>query len=276
MTRSAAGTIEELWAERFAEPVFALTADQDWAPEWAIERFLAYVREERVPVHVFTTNPSAALGETRGDGGVTLGAHPNFGPGSTQGSTPEKVIATCRSLVPDARTFRSHSYAEDAKTLSLLLDAGFETDSNLCLFLQPNVVPLLHATGLLRLPVFLDDDSLLLWDSGGELDLEPMRTALATPGLKILNFHPTLFALNAPSAAHYEASRASIYGTPAAEVAPYEGRGIADVLREVIETIRSAGHALRSFEEIADEAWRDLRALPDPALYGWAARPGGA
>jgi hypothetical protein len=237
-----------------------------------MERFLAHVEAAGVPVHLFVTNRSKVVEKGSRDGTLTVGAHPNFIPGSSHGSTPEEVVATCRSLVPDARTFRSHSYAEDAKTLALLLEAGFETDSNLCLFLQPNLVPLIHATGLLRLPVFLDDDSLLLWDQGGDLDLKPMARALTTPGLKILNFHPTLFALNAPSVGHYEENREAVYGPAADELAPYQGRGLAKVLDELIELIGAAGRRFRSFPEIADEVWRDLRALEDPALYGWVTR----
>ena len=265
-------TVDKLWGERFAEPVFALTADQDWAPEWAMKRFLDFVAEAEVPLHLFVTNPSPAVERASRDSRVTLGAHPNFRPGSSHGSTPEEVVATCRSLVPEARTFRSHTYAEDASILSLMIEAGFETDSNLCLFLQPGIVPLIHATGILRLPVFLDDDSLLLWDHDGQLDLEPMEAALATPGLKILNFHPILFALNSPSAEHYEACREAAYRTDGPPLASFEARGTATVLGELIEWVRAGGHRLSSFPEVAAAAWRDLRAIDGHQLYRWTER----
>lgn len=274
---STPNTLSELWDERFAEPVFALTADQDWAPEWVMERFLAYVREAGLPLHMFVTNRSPAVERACREPGMTLGAHPSFIPGTSHGSTPEEVIATCRSLVPDARTFRSHAYAEDAHILSLLRHAGFETDSNLSLFLQPRIVPLIHANGILRLPVFLDDDSLLLWDGTGDLELQPMSKALATPGLKILNFHPTLFALNTPSVGHYRANKERLYGQPAEELAPFEGRGLADVLRELVDRIRDGRHELKPFEEIVEASWHDLRSLDDAALYAWgpASEPSG-
>jgi hypothetical protein len=257
-----------LWGQRFTEPVFALTADQDWAPEWAMERFLNFVAEVDVPLHVFVTNRSAAL-ERSQNKGVTLGAHPNFLPGSSHGSTAEEVITTCRTLVPDAHTFRCHAYAEDAFTLALLIEAGFETDSNLCLFLQSQIVPLIHATGILRLPVFLDDDSFLLWAGDWGMDLEPMKAALASPGLKILNFHPTLFAINCPSAEHYRVRRGMVYDPGAEPIPPYQGRGAGNVLEELIEWIRASGRRLSSFQDIAATSWRDLRSSERPALYGW-------
>ena len=51
------------WASFLEGPLFAFTADQDWAPEWAIEMFLDELRRFRIPLHVFRTNPSVA--ETR-------------------------------------------------------------------------------------------------------------------------------------------------------------------------------------------------------------------
>jgi hypothetical protein len=263
--------IHELWSKSFQDPVFALTADQDWAPEWALERFLEFTQAAEVPVHVFVTNSSRALERAEGSR-VTLGAHPNFMPGSSHGTTPEEVIATCRSLVPEARTVRSHAHAEDSHILELLIEAGFDTDSNLSLFLQPGLFPLIHSTGILRLPVFLDDDSLLLWDRDGSLDLEPTKRALATPGLKILNFHPALFAINCPSADHYRACRKDLYDGAAEPMTPFRGRGMATVLEELVAWLRAGGRRMSSFPEIARESWNGLRALDEPVLYGWGRR----
>lgn len=266
--------MDQLWSDDFAEPVYVLTADQDWAPEWAIERFLAFAEANGLPLHVFVTNRSPALEAAHAASRVTLGAHPNFLPGSSHGSSAEEVIASCRSLVPEAKTFRTHAYVESAHSLGLLREAGFQTDSNLCLFLQPGIVPLIHATGVLRLPVFLDDDSLLLWDREGALELDPMAGAFAGPGLKILNFHPTLFAINCPSSEHYRARRESIYDPEAPPEGPFEGRGTADVLAELIARARDSGHRFSAFEEVADAAWGRLRSRDGAALYGWGpARP---
>jgi hypothetical protein len=263
--------LHDRWRERFRDPVFVLTADQDWAPEWAIERTLDSLQAADVPVHVFVTNSSPAL-ERAPQPQVTLGAHPNFMSGSTHGSTPEEVIDTCRSLVPNARTVRSHAHAENSHILELLIDAGFDTDSNLSLFLQPGIVPLIHSTGMLRLPVFLDDDSLLLWDRSGTLDLAPTKRALETPGLKILNFHPALFAINCPSAEYYRAHRNELYDSTA-QVRPYDGRGLATVLEELIEWLRGeGGHTLAAFPEVVSDCRHDLDALEDGALYGWGSR----
>lgn len=263
--------MDSLWSDSFVEPRFVLTADQDWAPEWAMERFLAFAEAEEIPVHVFVTNPSPALEAASHDSRVSLGAHPNFLPGSSHGSTPQEVIANVRDLVPDADTFRTHTYAESAGGLDLMRAAGFRTDSNLCLFLQPEIVPLIHATGLLRLPVFLDDDSLLLWDREGKLELGPMSESLASPGLKILNFHPLLFAINCPSAQHYRDRREQLYEPGAPPPEPFAGRGVADVLEELIAIVRGDARELSSFTEVAAAAWDLLGSRRGEGLYGWGA-----
>ena len=260
-----------LWDEGFDEPVFAFTADQDWAPEWVMSRFLEQIEAHELPVHVFVTNESGAL-EDRGGPSLTLGAHPNFLPGSSHGSTPEEVVSRCRSLVPGATTFRSHAYAESTEIIGLMREAGFSSDSNLCLFLQPAVVPLVHASGILRFPVFLDDDSLLWW-GGGSLDLDPMADVLASPGLKILNFHPTHVALNSPSVEHYRENKQTVYGSGGGEVEAFDGRGVASLLADLVQRIRSNGHHLASFAEIADDAWKQVASSTDPALYAWREDP---
>src|SRR5271156_5608910 len=68
------------------KPMFAFTADQDWAPEWAAEIFLEELRRFRIPLHIFRTNPSAAFDRAVRDGEAEQGWHPNFLPGSSHGS----------------------------------------------------------------------------------------------------------------------------------------------------------------------------------------------
>ena len=52
---------QRLWGRVASEPVFVLTSDQDWAPEWAITTFLKKAKKWDQPLHVFRTSPSAVL-----------------------------------------------------------------------------------------------------------------------------------------------------------------------------------------------------------------------
>lgn len=230
-----------MWAD---QPTFVLTGDQDWAPPWALQRWLEAGRG--VPMHLFVTNPDDVVAAPPPN--LTLGIHPNFLPGSTHGDDPAAVIAHCLALVPGAWTFRSHAFAEATPWLDALVEAGLRADSNLCTDLQPGLTPLRHACGLVRLPVFLEDDVVLR--SGRVPSVDELE--LFTPGLKILNFHPALVAINARSLEDYAGARGALYGGE--PWVGHEGRGIADLLGELLEAVEARGHRFMSFETLAERA----------------------
>ena len=257
---------------RFDRPVFLLTSDQDWAPEWAVDTLFEDTLGHGIPLHLFQTNASHAVQAASAGTGLTIGIHPNFLPGSSHGSTPDDVIRHCVALAPGAATFRCHTFFENTAVLGRLFASGFRVDSNLGLFGQPNLVPLFHCTGILRLPVFFEDDVFYNL-SGPALDLEPLRARLFSPGLKVINVHPSLIGLNAPSQAYYDGQRAQLYGA-GGSASPFQGRGSRDVLRNLIAAVRAGGHQFESFEAVAAEcaAQAQAHAARDAGLYGWGAR----
>lgn len=252
------------WAELASEPTFVLTGDQDWAPDWTLELMISLAGEHDVPLHLFVTNEAAPLRAP----GVSLGIHPNFLPGSSHGSDPAAVIEHCQDLVPGATTARTHAFTESTHWLAELARAGVTVDSNLCVLLQPDLVPLLHVTGLLRLPVFLEDDVVLRWSPHvpAITDIEPW---LFKPGLKILNFHPALVGINAHSAEHYESARTDLFGGSAAGRFDHAERGICDLLGELIEAVHQRGLRFVSFPAVAQRALELRQAAYAGGMLGW-------
>lgn len=255
-----------LFESFLAEPVFTLTSDQDWAPDWALASLLEIAEEENIPLHLFATNASRVLGSTEAE--VTLGIHPNFHMGSSHGDTEDEVIETCLELVPDACTFRCHSFYENTTVLRKLLARGLYADSNLLTFLQPQLCPLLHGTGILRFPVAFEDDVFLEW-AAPDLDLTQVLDCLMAPGLKVLNFHPALVALNAPSVDYYNRMRSQLYDASGATVEPYDGVGARTVLIDVMRAVRAAGIAFRSFPSLVEEARLSIATTLPDGLYRW-------
>jgi len=188
-------------------------------------------------------------------------------PGSTHGETDDAVIDSCQKLVLDASSFRCHAFFENTYIIRKLVARGFTADSNLLAFLQPGLVPIVHGAGLLRFPVFLEDDVFLQWASS-ELDVRRVARLLCTPRLKILNFHPSLVALNAPTFAYYEARREMLFGAKDTKGERFEGRGVETILRDLIATVRQAGYDFASFPSLVDAAYD---AVPDD-LYTWPGR----
>jgi hypothetical protein len=260
--------VTDLWRGLVQQPVFVLTADQDWAPEWATGRLLAFARDLRIPLHVFVTNPSKEIDGAIAAGVASRGIHPNFLPGSTHGASPEEVIDHFGAFAPEATTVRAHSLREDTPVLRLLAASGFTADSNLCLHLQPGIEPLLGAAGMLRLPIFLEDDVLLHWGAG-DLPAAALEEVLLTPGLKILNVHPALFALNAPSLVHYERHRPDLYGGHRGPVPAYPGRGVQTLLADVASAVRSNGGRFTALPDLVDMALVRLAENAPAALRTW-------
>jgi hypothetical protein len=242
---------ERLWGRVASEPVFVLTSDQDWAPEWAIKIFLEKVKKWAVPLHMFRTSPSAALDGAIHSGTIEQGWHPNFLPGSSHGATVDEVVGYCQRMFPGARTMRAHCFAEDTHRMRALARAGIVADSHWGTPCQGYLLPLVHFTGILRLPVYFEDDVAF---AAGASQVGAFRKTLFTPGLKILIFHPMFVGCNTPSMKHYSEVRDRVFGS--AEPAPgvrWEGRGTANLFDELMDEILSAGYRFTSLHRLVDE-----------------------
>jgi hypothetical protein len=245
-----------------------MTGDQDWAPDWALDAALRLAADAGVPFHVFATNRSELLDHDR----IDIGIHPNFLRNSTHGATDAEVVAHCLELFPRARTARSHCFAESTPALTLLLEHGIVADSNTCLHLQPNISPQIHGAGLIRMPVFMEDD-VLIRHAGRVPAIDDLFPTLFSPGLKVFNFHPALLAINAPDANTYEAARPALYGSSPEPVAPQRDRtGVADLFQALVGQVTARGHRFERFEDLVDEASTRFTSEFPAGLCGW--RPG--
>jgi len=224
-----------------AAPVFCFTTDVEWAPEWAIGDMLSFFHERALPLTPFITHSSALVSKYYDQPGMRqrAGLHPNFLPNSSHGNTREEVINTMFGLWPHAVSYRSHWFYEDSRTALDLKQRGLLYDSNLCLFLQPNCVPLVHNSGLVRFPVFWEDD--VHFTKGIPFAFGPFREYFETPGLKVINLHPLIFALNVPTMEYYTAHK-HINTNPDPEVgrnARFIGAGARTFVEELADHVQN-------------------------------------
>lgn len=205
-----------------SEPVFCFTSDTDWASEATVEATFELFEEFDVPLTPFVTGPSEVVRQRFAPDNLgRVGVHPNFLPQSTHGVNLVEVLETVRGFWPEAKGLRSHGFY-DTSQLSLAARAdGFAWDSNLCLFLQPGLVPLHHFSGLLRFPVFWEDDVHAYKQLGP--DFSELVERFEAPGLKVINVHPAHMALNTRGVAG-------------------GARGVTDFVRELLEHVRQNGH----------------------------------
>lgn len=190
-------------------PVFCLTADTDWASDWAIADLLGLAGEYGIRPTLFATHRSPAILAFANEHPQDLGLHPNFLPDSTHGAGESDVVEHLRGLFPKAETYRAHCFFDHTRLQRRFWDFGFRYDSNLCLFLQPQLVPLRLSSGLVRFPVFWEDDVHWAWNNG-DWSLDTFLPHFLTPGLKILNVHPFFIAANLPGEKYYVSVKSHI------------------------------------------------------------------
>lgn len=241
---------------------FVLTADQDWAPEWATRELLDWAHSEGLPLHVFQTNPSDALDEASAQGRITRGWHPNFSAASSHGADEAAVVAHMASMLPGARTVRCHGFAESFAALGHLAEAGIAFDSNFPSAFAGHLLPSVHSTGIVRLPVWFEDD---VWMRlfPDQTDLAPLKAAWDKPGLKVVNVHPVHFALNSPSMAYYDAQRPALYGSDDRGPQRYDGPGTRDVITRIVDDARAEGESWHAFEDVCDDVASLVHASPE-------------
>jgi hypothetical protein len=220
----------ELFLEK---PFYCFTMDTDWASEEQIDFTLDLFDEYGVVMTPFITHPSETIARRFSDKRDIVGLHPNFLPESSHGDSYEKVVDHVRRLWPESVFYRSHSFFDNTHIGRLFSEFGFKFDSNLLLYLQNHLFPLKHNSGLLRFPVAWEDD-VHLWKR-----LPPHITTitdfLASPGLKIFNFHPIHVYLNTPSLAYYFATKEKSMKRS------FEGSGVKTMLIELLEWLENEG-----------------------------------
>lgn len=244
----------------YDQPVFVFTTDIDWASEYCIATLLDAMTARGVKPTAFVTHDSAELTARAARGEVDLGTHPNFLPHSSHGETREEVVDHAFRLVPGVRCFRSHAMVDDSHISMAMAERGIKYDSNLCLYLQPNLVPLHHWTGIPRFPMFWADD--IHWRRGGEFRLAPYEEVFFSPGLKVLGVHPFMFALNLSDHQTYTDNKALIPTLTAEQAADLRcpGPGAADFLLELIDAVHARGLRFHTLEEL-------YQAYPTEEIY---------
>lgn len=184
--------------------VYVFTTDIDFAPEWAIEETINAFKKFEVPLTPFITHPSGAINKEYGSKEKQryVGLHPWID-GHVQGETFFDVMKTMCILWPPAIGVRTHGFHYTSKIKNMFSKFKFEYDSSPCLFLQPYCTPLRDCSGLTTFPVWWEDDVHI--SKGLSLEKKTIEKELAIPGLKIINTHPMLFAMNS-------ADKESIFG----------------------------------------------------------------
>jgi ubiquinone/menaquinone biosynthesis C-methylase UbiE len=234
------------------QPIYCITSDLDWASDYCIEDFLQLTRSLGVIPTLFATHDSPvirAFSEAHPD---DVGVHPNFRSNSSHGTDISTVIDHVFRIYPAAKTFRSHGYFDSSDILQEMAQRGVRYDSNLCLYLQPGIVPLqLGVPGITRLPVFWEDDTHWL-RTGGDWKVENYLEAFTSPGLKIIDVHPFITALNIPSGEYYRRVHPHITTVSGKDIESlrHQGSGARTFLIDLVKFVKSQNQRFYTLHEI--------------------------
>lgn len=232
-------------------PYFCVTGDVDWASDYCVGDFIDLLIHYGVKPTLFATNESPLLKSFISSGKIDFGIHPNFFPNSTQGSDYISIIDNLLSIYEDAKAFRSHAFYDNAYITVEMARRGILYDSNLCLYLQPHIVPLNHAMGLTRFPVFWEDDNHFL-RTNGDWNFAAYRCDFFTPGLKILNFHPFNVCVNTPNDAYYRSVRkhSQHLSADSTHRLRHPGKGVRTFLKDFLMVTTAKGYAFYTLNEL--------------------------
>jgi hypothetical protein len=234
------------------QPIYCLTSDIDWASDFCIEDLLNLVRSFGVTPTFFATHDTPILKVFYKTHPNHLGVHPNFRVNSTHGTDYLSVIDHVFRIYPNAKTFRSHAFYDSSDILQEISRRGVKYDSNLCLYLQPNIVPLnLGATGITRFPVFWEDDTHWI-QTVGDWQLRHYLDAFTSPGLKIINVHPFMIAANIPSEDYYLNVKQHIrtLANKNIDIIRYNGYGARTFLIKLLKFLKSKNKEFHTLHDL--------------------------
>ena len=230
-----------------------ISLDVDWAPDFMIDHVVNYLIEHKVKSTWFVTHESPALESLKEhDNLFELGIHPNFLPGSSQGTSVEDVLKYMMQLVPQALSVRTHGVVQSGQLLSDIVRlTPIKIDATIFLPEMPGIQTVQHLTPngtLLRIPTFWADDYELLKTSPcwrpSQLD--------NLHGLKVYNFHPIHIYLNTPTYLHYQRfrdSKTDISNMTSSMIEPFinEGPGVRDLFLSLVQTHSGKGEMIKDF-----------------------------
>jgi hypothetical protein len=226
-----------------------LTADIDWAPDYAIEHLFELIESFGFQLTVFATHRSRSL--VNAPDFVEVGLHPDFTREGPDNRFSDK-LRKLKDHYPDACGTRSHRNFFGQNIADMASKAGLIYDASTILWNQPLCQAHRDYNGMIRFSYMWEDgihcDCNLPFDTGA--------VSLDTPGLKILNVHPILIYLNSPNDDHRRAVTRRYSDLTQAEKVGidadiHSGAGIGTFYRRLLAELRKHGVATHKLEKLA-------------------------
>ncbi|HYW56852.1 MAG TPA: hypothetical protein VE934_07820 [Polaromonas sp.] len=219
------------WSQLF------LSFDIDWAHDGVLRDTIELVRPFSSKITWYATHSSSLLDEIRQVCDWELGAHPNFNPlldCLSDVSAPE-VIKNLLSIVPEARSLRSHSLVQSSRLGDLFVSSGITHDSNDYIPCSSKIElrPFTLENGLVKVPYYFSDE---LWCKSKRTREDFLALTRCT-GLRVFDFHPIHVFLNTEDISRYEMTRPFHRNPKELMKYRYKGYGTRDRLIDLLSMV---------------------------------------
>ncbi len=212
MTENQFGLISEIdfynpssWQKKYF-----ITLDIDWAVDEVIRFTANLLNNNNIKATWFATHETPILNELRNNPLFELGIHPNFNKilngNFENGKNINEIFELMLKIVPEAKSFRSHSLTQNTPIINTAANNGIQYDLNTFIPITSGirVEPFKHTSAIFQLPHIWEDDVHYInsWNYQNILN-----TIKNYEGLKILDFHPIHIFLNTEKEERYLNSR---------------------------------------------------------------------
>lgn len=213
-----------------------LTFDIDWAHDVALHDTIDLVEEAGVAATWYATHETPVLERLRSSQNFELGIHPNFNflleGDARNGRNAAEVVERVLTIVPEAKSVRSHSMTQSSGLLAVFERSGLTHDVNQFVPAHSGIrlSPWLLWSGLCRVPYYWEDDVACMYALQNN-----MNELASRQGLKVFDFHPIHVFLNTENLDRYESTR-HLHHNPAELIKHrYEGVGTRTRLIELLQ-----------------------------------------
>lgn len=204
-----------------------LTVDIDWACDEVLLDTIELMESAGVRATFFATNSTPLLGRLAQNPLFEIGLHPNFndilrGTPQAGAMSAAQVVNNLASIVPGARSVRSHSLSWGDVISQAIRSVGVTTVSNSLIPEQSGIIlkPYADWYGLVHAPYFYQDSACFYFSKN-----TPVKTLARREGLKVFDFHPIHVYLNSECQERYDLVR-EFYRQPSELLKKrYEGEG---------------------------------------------------
>lgn len=224
----------------------ALTFDVDWAPDFVIDDLVQALRDYAIPATVFCTHESPGVRRLLSLESVETAIHPNFL--VADGRSETQILDDVLRLFPRAQGVRNHVLYYHSRLLTLFHERNLRYFSNDLMFLHAKLVPYYDWSGMIRLPIYWEDDVHAMCFERNE---DTVERIVEIPGMKIFNFHPIHFYLNTSNLIDYHAAKSFLHDEKRLLETRRGGKGTRSFLETLVRVVPP--ERVRSLCDIATE-----------------------